>query len=508
VYLNLMGREFTNKIMETLLLDAEDNVEVILSSEYSQFMIGSKIARKFISKGSKIIKLGAIIGIASKDISKGLLVDHNVMKELKTPLVARKNVKNLTIPDIPPELLHFEGYLNADNSAGTRNYLCITASVHCVSGVLEHAVKRIRSELLSHYPNVDGVVLLNHTYGCGVAIDAYESHIPRDTLSNIMLNPNFGNYALLIGLGCEKLTHKMMLGSIVDDKGFEYLKYDSLYIQSVEKNGFGNIITAICDKAQEMLEILNKRHRQKLPISMLTVGMQCGGSDAFSGISANPVLGRMSDILIAAGGSTIFSENTECMDAESYLYERCENKDVSSALNKEFSWYREYLARGGADRTANTTPGNKAGGLSSISEKSLGSIAKSGTSQIVDIIPPGGRLKKPGLNYLSGPASDFICGTLQLAASANMHVFTTGRGSPYSIDGFPVLKISSNTDLYKKWLDIIDFDAGKVVFGQDINECAIDLLELIIKTASGTKTAAENLGISNDIVLFNPAPIT
>ena len=188
--------------------------------------------------------------------------------------------------------------------------------------------------------------------------------------------------------------------------------------------------------------------------------MQCGGSDAFSGITANPLLGHLSDTLIAAGGSTIFSENTECMDAEFYLKGRCLNSDISAVLSAEFDWYRDYLSRSAVDRTANTTPGNKLGGLSTIAEKALGSVAKSGTAQITGVIKPGERCINQGLNYLSGPASDFICGTLQMAAGANFHIFTTGRGTPYSIDGFPVLKVSSNSELKQKWFDLIDFDAG------------------------------------------------
>jgi galactarate dehydratase len=177
-------------------------------------------------------------------------------------------------------------------------------------------------------------------------------------------------------------------------------------------------------------------------------------------------------------------------------------------LIQEFDWYREYLGSHGVDRTANTTPGNKSGGLSTITEKALGSIAKSGNSEILDVISPGMRTRKKGLNFLSGPASDFICGTLELAAGANIHLFSTGRGTPYSIDGFPVIKIGTNTKLKQKWFDLIDFDAGKVAFGQSINECALLLMQEIQKVASGQKTAAEKLEISNDLVLFNPAAIT
>jgi len=497
--------------MKTLLLDPIDTVEVILETADQRFLPGAKVARVAMSKGSEIVKLGVTIGIAAKDIAVGELVDHQVMQELEEPRIARNDPRLPQIsgfPQLPEYFRYFDGYLNSDGSAGTRNYLCISTSVHCVSAVSEHAVKVIRRDLLPKYENVDGVVLLNHTYGCGVAINARDACIPKRTLSNLMLNPNFGGYALLIGLGCEKLRHEMMVPASPQHGQQVSFQFDSLYIQSVEEAGFAAIINAICEKAEAALERLNSRRRQRLPISKLVVGMQCGGSDAFSGISANPMLGVMSDLLISAGGSSMFSENTECMDAESYLVTRCVNYETGRKLQEEFKWYRQYLARGGADRTANTTPGNKAGGLSSISEKALGSIAKAGRADIVDVIPPGERLNLPGLNYLSGPASDFICGTLQLAAGANMHIFTTGRGTPYSIDGFPVLKVSTTTHLFTHWRDIIDFDAGRVLSGQDLNQCALEFFEMLVKTASGKPTAAEKLGLSNDLVLFNPGPIT
>ena len=495
--------------MNTLLLNPNDTVTVVLDNDHFPATPGSKVARYAISKGAAIVKFGVTIGIALCDIEEGSIVDHRVMKELESPRIDANNLKidngNLILPT---HLTHFDGYLNSDGSAGTRNYLCIVTSVQCVSGIAEHAVLRIRSELLPQYPNVDGVVLLNHSYGCGVAINAREAHIPRQTLSNLSINPNFGGYKLFIGLGCEKLRHEMMIQSHSGASETDQLYYDSIYIQSVKKPGFNAIVEAIYEKAKNALEYLNTRHRQKLPISLLTIGMQCGGSDAFTGISANPVLGRLSDILVAAGGASIFSENTECMDAEDYLVKRCISVEVASKLKKEFSWYRDYLFQGGADRTANTTPGNRAGGLSTITEKALGSIAKAGSSPIVDVLSPGERVRKMGLSYLSGPASDFICGTLQLAAGANLHIFTTGRGTPYSIDGFPVIKVSTNTPIFEKWFDLIDFDAGTVITGESLQECALALLELVILIASGQETAAERLRISNDIVLFNPAPVT
>lgn len=493
--------------METVLLNPNDSVEVIVSSNDAILSPGTKLARLNIKEGQPVIKYGVPIGTARFDIAQGARVDHRVMKELLNPSFE-------ITPDVtehgtlPTDQLTFEGYATNSGAWGTRNYLCIATSVHCVSGIADYAAERIRKKLLPAYPNVDGVVLLNHTYGCGVAIDSNHSEIPRRTLANLMLNPNFGGYTLLLGLGCEKLRHELMLQDLAKDNGDAKLECDSLYFQDVDARGFEAIVSEICNLAENGLRRLNTRQRKTTSISNLIVGSQCGGSDAFSGITANPTIGRVSDVIVDAGGTTIFSESTECMDAQRYLVSRCIDQRTGDLLIREFDWYRDYLSSHGVDRTANTTPGNKSGGLSTITEKALGSIAKSGSAKIVDVISPGGRARKQGLNFLSGPASDFICGTLELAAGANIHLFSTGRGTPYSIDGFPVIKIGTNSQLKIKWFDLIDFDAGKVALGQTLNESAILLIKEMQKVASGHKTAAERLGISNDLVLFNPAAIT
>ena len=494
--------------MKTLLLHPNDSVKVVVESDNPEFFPGIKIARQLIKKNSSIIKYGVKIGVAKTDIEKGDKVNEDVMGEIDTFEISRKNESFNYSFKLPERLKNFYGYLNKDGSAGTRNYLCISTSVNCVAGVVEHAVKKIKEELLPKYKKVDGIVLLNHTYGCGVAINAKDSNIPKRTLVNLTLNPNFGRYCLLVGLGCEKMSHEIYLKYLSNQNEKNNFVFDSIYFQDINENGFNGIINEVCKKAEEGLKYLNQRKRCKIPISKLNIGMQCGGSDGLSGITANPLLGVVSDLIINQGGTTIFSENTECMDAEKFLISRCKNYQIADKLKSEFDWYRSYLEKNNVDRSANITPGNKSGGLSSISEKALGSISKSGSKVIEDVISPGERTKRMGLNFLSGPASDFICGTLQLAAGANIHIFTTGRGTPYSIDGFPVIKISSNSKIYKKWFDIIDFDAGKLIYEQELNEVALDLFSFIIKVASGEKTCAEKLNISNGIVLFNPAPIT
>ena len=498
------------KKADYIVINEADNVAILRSDTLGFASKGQKVALENIASGALIIKYGVPIAVANSDIQEGEIVSHKNTDELSEANIATINVTsqdNFREVELAENLSHFDGFRNLDGSVGTRNYLCISTSVQCVSGVVDFAVKKVERELLPNFPNVDGVIVLNHSYGCGVAITAEGSNIPKRTLANLTLNPNFGNYLLLIGLGCEKLSHHLFLNNIskYDQK---FLTSDTFYFQDVDTEGFESIVEKICKACERGLTFLNKRKRERCHISELKIGLQCGGSDAFSGITANPLLGYLSDLLVGNGGTTFFSENTECMDAEEYLLSRCADKNVAKKMRSEFEWYRAYLSYGAVDRMANTTPGNKAGGLTSITEKAMGSIAKSGNGTIVDVVAPGARVVKPGLNFLSGPASDFICGTLQLAAGANFHIFTTGRGTPYSIDGFPVLKVSSNSKLKQKWFDLIDFDAGSLLDSGDFHDEALKLLDLIIKIASGDKTCAEKLGIKNDIVLFNPAPVT
>jgi galactarate dehydratase len=262
--------------------------------------------------------------------------------------------------------------------------------------------------------------------------------------------------------------------------------------------------------AEKRLAQLNKRQRTTRPASDLVVGLQCGGSDAFSGITANPAVGYASDLLVRAGATVMFSEVTEVRDAIHLLTARAANEQVARDLIREMDWYDRYLSRGGVDRSANPTPGNKAGGLANIVEKALGSTAKAGTSPIAGVFGPGERVTKKGLIFAATPASDFICGTLQLAASMNLHVFTTGRGTPYGLAMAPVIKVASRTALSDRWSDLIDFNAGPIATGEaTIEQIGTQLFHLILEVASGrTQTSADRWGLHNDLALFNPAPVT
>jgi galactarate dehydratase len=410
----------------------------------------------------------------------------------------------------------FEGYRNADGSVGTRNILAITQTVQCVAGVTEFAVQRIKSELLPRFPNVDDVVALEHGYGCGVAIDAPDAVVPIRTLRNISLNPNFGGEVMVVSLGCEKLQPERLLppGTIplVDERNLanEADKLDVVCLQDDAHIGFMSMVESIVRQAEVHLARLNARRRETVPASELVVGVQCGGSDAFSGVTANPAVGFCTDLLVRAGASVMFSETTEVRDGIDQLTSRASSPEVAQAMIREMAWYDAYLKRGSVDRSANTTPGNKKGGLSNIVEKAMGSIVKSGSSPITNVLAPGEKLRHKGLTFAATPASDFICGTLQLAAGMNLHVFTTGRGTPYGLAHVPVIKVATRSDLARRWHDLMDVNAGAIADGSaTIEEVGWELFRLMLDVASGRKkTWAEQWKLHNALVLFNPAPVT
>jgi len=270
------------------------------------------------------------------------------------------------------------------------------------------------------------------------------------------------------------------------------------------------MIDSIMSTAQLHLERLNARVRETVPASELVVGVQCGGSDAFSGVTANPAVGFCTDLLVRAGASVMFSEVTEVRDGIDQLTSRAATPEVADAMIREMAWYDAYLQRGSVDRSANTTPGNKKGGLSNIVEKAMGSIVKSGSAPISGVLAPGEKLKQKGLVYAATPASDFICGTLQLAAGMNLHVFTTGRGTPYGLAQVPVIKVATRSDLARRWHDLMDVNAGSIADGSSsIEDVGWELFRLMLEIASGRrKTWAEHWKLHNSLVLFNPAPVT
>ncbi|NIF78982.1 galactarate dehydratase [Paraburkholderia sp. Cy-641] len=486
---------------------------------------GHKVALADLAEGDEVVRYNVVIGYALKPLPKGSWINEHVIRMPSPPGLEDLPIATTKAPDMPPlDGYTFEGYRNADGSVGTRNILAITTTVQCVADVVQHAVTRIKAELLPKYPNVDDVVSLGHTYGCGVAIDAPDAMVPIRTVRNIALNPNFGGEVMMVSLGCEKLQPERLMppgtipiaaAAVVDDVadvGDVALDQngDVVVLQDESHVGFQSMIESIMRMAEGHLKRLNNRRRETCPASDLVIGVQCGGSDAFSGLTANPAVGFATDLLVRAGATVMFSEVTEVRDGVDQLTARAANADVAAAIIREMQWYDDYLKRGGADRSANTTPGNKKGGLSNIVEKAMGSIIKSGNSAISGVLSPGEKVRQKGLIYAATPASDFICGTLQVASGITLHVFTTGRGTPYSLAEVPVIKVATRSDLARRWHDLMDINAGTIATGAStIEEVGWELFRLMLEVASGRKeTCAEKLGLHNALTLFNPAPVT
>lgn len=521
-----------NETPITIKMQAADNVAIVANAGglkagtvlddgtrlLDDVPLGHKVALVDIAAGGPVMRYAEVIGYALEDIARGRWINEDRVRMPAARALSELSTDPRPAPELPPlEGYTFEGYRNADGTVGTKNVLAISTSVQCVAGVTDYVVRRIKAELLPRYPNVDDVVALNHTYGCGVAINAPAAIVPIRTLQNIARNPNFGGEVMVIGLGCEKLLptrlipeeQVLRLGENVAAAA-EVPPSPILSLQDEAFQGFGEMVDGILKLAEYHLEKLNRRRRETCPASELVVGMQCGGSDAFSGVTANPALGFAADLIVRAGGTVMFSEVTEVRDAIHLLTARARDSAVARALVEQMDWYDNYLSQGQVDRSANTSPGNKKGGLSNIVEKALGSIVKSGSSPIVDVVGPGERIRKRGLNFAATPASDFICGTLQLAAGMNLQVFTTGRGTPYGLSMAPVIKVSTNKTLSQRWHDLIDLDAGRIATGEaTIEDVGWELFHLILEVASGREqVAADRLGLHNDLVLFNPAPVT
>ena len=494
----------------------EDNVAIVVKAmekgnelmsgvvTLSDIPQGHKVALVDIPKDAPVIRYGVTLGYALDDIKRGAWINEYMLR-LPTPPGLDDMPYGVNIrTDLPePPVKTWWGYRNPEGGyAGTRNLLGIQTTVQCVQGVLDVAVERIRGELLPKYPNVDDVVAVNHAYGCGVAINAPEAKVPIRALRNLCHHPNFGGQLMVVSLGCEKLTVDMLVG--------EENNTPENVVVLQDNKGFEACMNAILTMAETKLKVLNERRREELPLSDLLVGMQCGGSDAFSGVTANPSAGYAADMLVKGGATVMFSEVTEVRDGVHLIAERCISAEVRDKLAAEMRWYDNYLEAGNVDRSANPTPGNKKGGLSNIVEKAMGSIAKSGTSPIVEVLSPAERPTKHGLIYAATPASDIVCGPCQLASGIGLQVFMTGRGTPYGLAAAPVIKVCSRNEMKEQWPDIIDISAGPVATGEKtIEEVGETLFRFILDVASGKeKPWTEKYHLHNYLCIFNPAPIT
>ncbi|WFL66710.1 galactarate dehydratase [Pantoea sp. X85] len=519
-----MNRPLTEKPLYIKVHDA-DNVAIVVNNQglpsgtlfddglqlTEHVPQGHKVALSDIPQAGAILRYGEVIGYALRPIPQGSWIEESLVALPEAPPLNSLPLANNVPPALPPlEGYTFEGYRNADSSVGTRNLLGITTSVHCVAGVVDYVVQIIERDLLPRYPNVDGVVALNHLYGCGVAINAPAAVVPIRTIHNLALNPNFGGEVMIVSLGCEKLQPERLLTGTPDVQAISLDDNDIVRLQDERLVGFGAMVDEILQVAERHLKKLNQRQRITCPASELVIGTQCGGSDAFSGVTANPAVGFASDLLVRCGATVMFSEVTEVRDAIHLLTPRVMDEAVGKRLLEEMAWYDDYLSQGQTDRSANPSPGNKKGGLANVVEKALGSIAKSGRSPIVEVLSPGQRPTKRGLIYAATPASDFVCGTQQMASGITLQVFTTGRGTPYGLAAIPVIKMATRNALAERWHDLMDINAGTIATGEEsIEQVGWRLFELILEIASGRKqTWSDRWGIRNQLAVFNPAPVT
>jgi altronate hydrolase len=374
----------------------------------------------------------------------------------------------------------------------TRNYIGILSSVNCSATVVRAIADQFRRDLFPHmlgdYPNVDGVVALTHGTGCGMDMGDSMTLLRR-TLGGYAKHANFGA-VLVVGLGCEANQITALLGSEGLADGERLRTYNMQDVGGTAKaiaRGVGYIV--------DMLPMVNDAQRSEVPASHLTLGLQCGGSDGYSGITANPALGNAVDRLVMHGGSAILSETPEIYGAEHLLTRRAVSREVGEKLIKRIQWWEDYTARNKGEMNNNPSPGNKAGGLTTILEKSLGAVAKGGTTNLVDVYEYAQPVDKKGFVYMDTPGYDPVSATGQVAGGANMIVFTTGRGSAYGCAPSPSLKLSTNSELWRRQEEDIDLNCGAIADGEaTVEELGAQLFELLLRTASGEKSKSEKFG--------------
>jgi altronate hydrolase len=446
---------------------------------------GHKVAVAPIAAGEAVRRYGQVIGAATQPIPAGAHVHvHNlVMSQLRAEPELREGWRR----NEPPR--SFWGYRRQNGRAGVRNYIGVLTSVNCSATVARHIAEAAeKTGLLEGYQNVDGVVAITHTSGCGMAGEGEGFELLRRTLWGTAANPNFGA-VLLVGLGCEVLQINRMKA----EYGIDGSEFTSFTIQEI--GGTRRAIAEGLDRLRALLPQVNKAKRTEIPASELVLALQCGGSDAWSGVTSNPALGNASDRLVNLGGTVILSETPEIYGAEHLLYARARSPEISAKLRARIDWWENYTKINGGEMNNNPSPGNKAGGLSTILEKSLGAVAKAGTSPLNDVIEYAQPVTERGLVFMDSPGFDPCSVTGQVASGANIVAFTTGRGSAFGYKPSPSIKLSSNSETYARMKDDIDIDCGTIATGEtSIEQKGEEILDYLLDVASGRKSRSEQLG--------------
>jgi len=450
---------------------------------------GHKVAVRAIAAGAAVRRYNQIIGTATQPIAPGQHVHaHNLeFSHFARDHAVGQGVQATAYVQSPAT---FRGIVRDDDRVATRNFIGVLSSVNCSAtvarAIADHFRRDLRPQALAPYPNVDGVIALTHGGGCGTAIDGEGLRVLRRTLGGYARHANFGAL-LMVGLGCETNQINMLM----EREGLqESRRLHSFSIQ--DSGGTRQTVARGIELVEWMLEEANRVQRQSVPASALVVGLQCGGSDGYSGLSANPALGAAVDRLVRHGGTAILSESPEIYGGEHLLTRRAVSQQVADKLIARLRWWARYCERNDGAMDNNPSPGNKAGGLTTILEKSLGAIAKSGTTNLVDVVEYAERVTARGLVFMDTPGYDPVSATGQVAGGANLICFTTGRGSAYGCAPSPSLKLSTNTALWLKQQEDIDINCGEIIDGTaGIDEMGERIFRSMLDTASGRATKSE-----------------
>jgi altronate hydrolase len=463
--------------------------------------LGHKVAVREIAEGEPIRKYGQTIGFASRAIPAGSWVHtHNV----RADLFERDYAFATERPTVPPrgEPRTFQGFLRPDGRVGTRNYIAVISTVNCSASTSHLIAERFRGDDWRHeFPNVDGVFAITHKGGCGLPFEGPDHQVLERVLAGFARHPNVAAY-VIVGLGCEGVyaSHLVESQDLVvigrPKSNGEEPRPRVLNIQ--DEGGITRTVEAAAEAVRTLLPEANAWHRTEQPASKLRVALECGGSDGNSGVTANPALGVAADLIVAQGGTAILGETTEIYGADHLLTRRAVSREVGQKLVDRIQWWEWYTGLFGAEINNNPSPGNKAGGLTTIYEKSLGALAKGGSTPLVDVVEYAARVDMPGLVFMDTPGYDPPCTTGLVASGANVLVFTTGRGSVLGLRPTPCIKVATNTPMYNKMRDDMDLDAGTILDGEPVESVGRRLFDLIVDVASGRPTSSERQGVGEE----------
>lgn len=460
--------------------------------------LGHKIALTDIASGEPVRKYGQIIGFMTHEVNSGGHVhSHNLgLGEFETEYASATE-----IPPTPDPLTGrtFQGYRRADGKAGTRNYLAVISTVNCSASVSKYVAERFDSAALKEFPNVDGVVAFKHNTGCGMQFGGLNHQYLNRVMGGIARHPNIGAY-LLIGLGCEQGA----MGYLMEDQRLIQIEGTGSAVErppvfSMQDMG-GTVRTAeaAIEKVAELLPQANDAQREPIPASEIILATECGGSDGNSGITANAALGCASDMIVASGGTTILAETSEIYGAEHLLTRRARTPEVAEKLLERIEWWKWYAKTFGAELDNNPSVGNKEGGLTTIAEKSLGAVAKAGSSALEEVYHYAEPVTSKGFVVMDTPGFDPPSVTGMVAGGANVCVFTTGRGSCFGCKPTPSIKVASNSPMFERMRDDMDIDAGTVLAGRTVEQVGAEIYDKILAVASGEQPKSEQHGIGDE----------